>query len=350
MNNRVHRTLRRSIAATSAVLAIALSAAAARAQSAEAESLFNDGNTLMKQGKLAEACEAFEASNRIEARAGTLIRLGECREQNGQLASAWSAYKDALTRVKDPKKKAIAIAKARELEGKLSYLTVAVDTDSRAGDLVLSRNGQVLDPALWNRAVPVNGGEYVIVGKASGRQDWTTTVRVPGEFGKVSVVVHKLEELPRPAPVRADKLSPAPARVESAEPAVGIASTENRDMPSLWTTRRKTAVGIAGLALATAATGVVFGSQSRSRQDEAFRLCPDPQQPCGNAMAAESLIKQGQDKALVANIAFGVAGVAAIVTGVLWFTGAPPHSGRANVVLAPSLAVGEAGLVVVGGF
>src|SRR5450432_2336877 len=88
----------------------------ARAQSAEAEALFNDGARLMAAGQLAEACEAFEASNRIESRAGTLIRLGECREQNHQLASAWSAYKDALTRVRDPQKRALAESKVAQLE------------------------------------------------------------------------------------------------------------------------------------------------------------------------------------------------------------------------------------------
>src|ERR1043165_7838821 len=46
----------------------------AYAQSAEAEKLFNDGNRLMATEKLAEACAAFEASNRAEPRAGTLIR------------------------------------------------------------------------------------------------------------------------------------------------------------------------------------------------------------------------------------------------------------------------------------
>src|SRR5438477_7089606 len=108
------RSPTRSIAAISLVIAAA--STDARAQSAEAQALFNDGAKLMKQGKLAEACDAFEASNRIEARAGTLIRLGECREANHELASAWSAYKDALTRVKDPKKQKLATARIAEIE------------------------------------------------------------------------------------------------------------------------------------------------------------------------------------------------------------------------------------------
>src|SRR4051812_4793625 len=88
-------------------------------QSAEAESLFNDGNQLMAEGKLAPACDAFEASNRVEPRAGTLIRLGECREKNQQFASAWSAYKDALTRAKDKNKIKFAKEKVAAIEPRL---------------------------------------------------------------------------------------------------------------------------------------------------------------------------------------------------------------------------------------
>src|SRR5215471_13426301 len=65
--DRVPRAL--SIAAISLLVS-----ARAHAQSAEAEQLFSDGDRLMKQGKLGEACDAFEASNKLETRAGTLIR------------------------------------------------------------------------------------------------------------------------------------------------------------------------------------------------------------------------------------------------------------------------------------
>src|SRR3954471_19716733 len=91
------------------LVVVAVGGGRADAQSAEAEALFNEGDKLMAAGQLAQACDAFESSNRIETRAGTLVRLGECREQNHQLASAWSAYKDALTRAKDPRKHDIAL-------------------------------------------------------------------------------------------------------------------------------------------------------------------------------------------------------------------------------------------------
>src|SRR5258705_11524929 len=110
----------------------------------------------MVDGKLAQACAAFEASNRVEPRGGTLIRLGECREQNHQLASAWSAYKDALNRVKDPRKRELAAARVAALEPRLSYLTVSVPEDSRVDGLVITRNGGAPDLGLWNRAIPVD--------------------------------------------------------------------------------------------------------------------------------------------------------------------------------------------------
>ncbi|MBK9032011.1 MAG: hypothetical protein IPL61_11900 [Myxococcales bacterium] len=113
----------------------------ALAQNADAEVLFNEAVQLETEGKVPEACNAFEASNRIEPRAGTLIRLGQCREKQGLMVSAWSAYKDSLTRVKDPKKRKLAQDRVNALEPTLSYLTVSVPDDVRVDGLVVTRNG-----------------------------------------------------------------------------------------------------------------------------------------------------------------------------------------------------------------
>src|SRR5215510_10847785 len=191
---------RRLIGATSVALCILAAGSPARAQSAKAEALFDDGNRLMAGGKLAQACEAFEASNRIEPRAGTLIRLGECREQNRQLASAWSAYKQALARVKDPRKREFATARVAALESRLSYLTVSVPGASRIEGLTLAHSGAALDPALWNRPQPVDGGDYVITGRAPDHEDWQTTVHVAVAGAKVSVEVPRLKETSPTAP------------------------------------------------------------------------------------------------------------------------------------------------------
>src|SRR3954467_12255598 len=136
-------------AAISGAVALVVISGHAYAQNAAAEALFSDGERLMKEGKLVEACDAFAASNRMEPRAGTLINLGLCHEQNKQLASAWSAYKDALTRAKDPKKQQLATERAAAIEARLSYLTISVPDESRVDGLSLTRNGTVVDPVLW---------------------------------------------------------------------------------------------------------------------------------------------------------------------------------------------------------
>ena len=194
-----HRLM--SIAVTSVALNMVVARHPARAQSADAEALFNDGIKLLAEGKVAQACAAFHASNRVEPRAGTLIRLADCLERNHQLASAWSAYKDALTRVKDPRKRAVATARAAALEPRLSHLTVAIADDSRVEGLMVTRNGEAFDLELWNRALPVDGGDYVIVGRAPGHEEWQITMHVPTEGARVSAKVPKLKELSKTAPL-----------------------------------------------------------------------------------------------------------------------------------------------------
>jgi len=328
-----------SIAATS--LAVFL-ATPAHAQSAEAEALFNDADKLMAEGKLAAGCDAFEASNRIEQRAGTLIRLGECRELNHQLASAWSAYKDALTRVRDPHKRELARAKVAALEPRLSYLTVLVSDEARVDGLALSRNARALDPALWNRAVPVDGGAYVIGGRAPGHEEWNTTVAVPPEGGKISVEVPKFKEIV--------KLVPPP----EAPPPV-VARVAPRSEPAEprghgMTTRRIAALGAAGVGVAALGAGIVLGLQANARRNDASALCPDPATPCASAEQASALARTGHSRALAADVGFGVATAAALTAGVLWFTGAHEQATPDRLGVTPTLSAHHAGLAFTGSF
>lgn len=366
MYDQVERTKRRlSIAVTSAFIAV-IAAGRAHAQSAEAESLFSDGNKLMKQGDLARACDAFEASNRIEPRAGTLIRLGECREQSHQLASAWSAYKDALTRVKDRRKRALATARVAEIEPKLSYLTVSVPDDSRIDGLMITRNGQPLDPALWNRGIPVNGGEYVIGGRAPGHEEWATIVTVPNESGKVSVEVPKFKEITKlvtpPSPPERTPSTPSAAApgiatlagppTAAPSPTAAARSSDPDEIgpsPSMWTTKRKVAIGLAGGSVAGLITGIVLSIEAKSSQNAAHALCVSPQTPCADADRANERIAEGQHRALGANLAYGAATAMAIGAGILWFTGTPEMQGH-HVAIAPALAPQQPGVVVLGRF
>ena len=91
--------------------------------------------------------------------------------------------------------------RATALEPRLSYLIINVPDASRIEGLVVARNGSAVDPASWNRALPVDGGTYVVSGKAPGHEAWSTTVVVTGESDRKSVDVPRFHPLPEPAAI-----------------------------------------------------------------------------------------------------------------------------------------------------
>jgi len=179
----------------------------AHAQSDEADRRFKEAEALLAAGKVAEACDAFEASNRIEPSAGTLINVGLCKEKLGKLGSALAAYRAALERVKDPKKKAIATERAAALEPRVSRLRIAVAAEARVEGLAVTRDGERVEADDYDRPVPVDGGSYEIAASAPGYRKWSTTIEVRPEGDKASVEVPKLVEKEPAAPV---ETAPAP--------------------------------------------------------------------------------------------------------------------------------------------
>jgi hypothetical protein len=317
-------------------LLVAAAAGHARAQSAPAEALFENGNKLMAAGKLAEACQAFMESNRIEARAGTLIRLGECREANHQIASAWSAYKDALGRAKDPNKVQLAQGRIAALEPRLSYLTVSVPPAARVAGLAITRDGKPVDDGVLGIALPIDGGDYAIAARAPGHEDWSTVAHVVAEGGKVQIDVPPLREgtpsLAGPVTAPRPVVTPPPPR------------------SGTWTTRREAAIGLGGAAVIAAGVAVGFGLSSKSLESSALDECGMTSGACktaGDATDANGKLSTARSRATDANIAFGAAAALAIGAGVLWATGAPRAE---RLAVAPSVAPGLAGLVLVGSF
>jgi serine/threonine-protein kinase len=317
-----------SVAVTSAAVGMIAGARSAHADSAAA--LFDRANRLLEDGKVAEACEAFEAANRAEPGAGTLIYLGACREKNHQLASAWSAYREALARAKDPLKRDTAAAALTALQPRLSYLTVTVSERSRAAGLTLTRNGTPFDSTSWNRPLPVDGGDYVLVGHARGRQDREITAHVEAEAAHVSIDFPELAETSHP----------------------GGASTPHAAEPtasSSLTLRRRLAIGLAAASAASLVPGITFGIAARRNENKASDLCPN-HNSCGQAMEANAAMQAARSDARDANVAFGIAAAAAIGAGVLWFVGAPVLQDDLRMSLVPSVAPQEVGLAVRGSF
>jgi hypothetical protein len=288
------------------VCACMLPAVAWGQASPQAEALFRDGKQLMKEGKLAEACAAFEGSERAEHNIATVLSLADCREKNHQYASAWALFLQADSQTRsDPAKQMLnttAKTRAIALEPKLSYLTINVPDESRIPELVVTRDGTPVDAAEWNRAIPVDGGSHVIAGKAPGHEPWSTTITVGAETDKQAVEVPKFKELPK------------------------LAHIGTGPEPSPFTPRRKLAIGIAGGGVVAAGVAIGFGLDARGLRDEALSTCPPSACSAAEAAAAQAKNDRASHRALVANVGFGVAGVAVAVGAVLWFLSPPERA------------------------
>jgi hypothetical protein len=314
------------------ILVLVAMTATSRAQSAEAELLFDEGVAKMTAGETEAACTAFAASNKLESRAGTLILLGDCSERLRRLASAWSAYRDALNRVKDPEKKQLAEAGVARVEPKLSYLTIAVPPPSQVAGLEITRNGQPLDSVVWNRALPIDGGTYAIVGKAAGHQDWQGSVTVPDENGKISIDVPALVKLPDPVVVRKPPEQPRRDVVKQ----------------GTFTGQRKVAIGVAAFGLIAVGGGALLGVSSNKLEKQANDLCPGGD--CNNdpdrLVEAQDKEDRAVQRSLYANIAFGVGGAAVVTAVVLWFTGAPSDKSSRSLSIGPLVGRDGSGIDV----
>ncbi|HEX7841987.1 MAG TPA: hypothetical protein VF469_31165 [Kofleriaceae bacterium] len=327
---------RTSGAALVALVFAAWPARPALAQSAEAESLFREGKRLMKKGDIAQACDKFEASDRVEPTASTELNLAVCREKNGQTATAWATFIKAATTAKhagDAKREAEGNRRAAELEPQLVYLTIAVPRDSRVDGLVIKRKDAEIDPALWNQRVPVDPDEYTISGEAPGYRPWSTTVVVKTRSKRVEVPALEQRAEPRRGEARR-RAAPVDAAQVDAE-------DRRAAPPSRFTGTRKLSLVLAAVGVAAAGAGVGLGLHASSVEADADKMCPST--ACTKPPAVE-LNRSARRYALAANIGFAAGGAAVAGAVVLWFVGSPKPASQDTVSIVPMLGVDRAGI------
>jgi hypothetical protein len=196
---------------------ILAAAAVAHAQpaGAQAETLFREGRDLMAAGKYAEACTAFETSQKLDPAVTTLLNLAGCREKNGQIATAWGLFLEAERQTRSATDDAaqklhdVAQSRAAKLEARVSKLTINVSADSRVDRLEILRGGDKVEEAMWNRALPIDGGTYTITARAPGATAWSSQITVGAEADTKTIEVPKLQTMAGPV-VKASEPAPAP--------------------------------------------------------------------------------------------------------------------------------------------
>ena len=307
---------------------------------ASADQLYNDATKLMGAGKYAEACPKLRASQRLDPAIGTLLKLGFCFTYAGQTASAWASFSDAeaLARKAGDKGRADEAAKrARELEGKLSKLTI----ESAAPDVEVRRDGVVVDPSLLGTALPVDPGPHAITASAPGKEPWSTSVTIEAGPSATTARVPALT----PSPV-ADAPAPAPA------PAATLAPTTPE---AGWSTQRKVALGVGGVGVAGVVVGAVFGAMTLSKTSATQGHCSKTPTETQCDREGLALYSDANTTANVSNIGFAVGG-AAVIGGVVLFLTAPSSSpsssssssSRVQVQVLPMVGLGSRGVLLQG--
>lgn len=136
---------------------------------------------------------------------------------------------------------------------------------------------------------------------------------------------------------------------EPVRPASSVA-TEIPKRP-MWSTRRKVAVGLVAVGIAAVAGGVILAGQADSFEDDAFKLCPNPEAGCVESDKADALLERAHDRSLYSAVSYSAAGLAVLGAGLLWWFGAPAAA-EGTAMLRPRLGpgAGYAGLELFGRF
>jgi hypothetical protein len=287
----------------------------------------------MAKGDLAEACKAFQQSQKLEPAVTTLMNLASCREKAGQFASAWGIFLEVERQTRGAAQKKlnkVAVDRATALEPRVSKLTINVVPQD---GLQIQLGEEPVADAMWNRAMPVDGGTYTITARAPGWAPWSTQVTVAVEKDHKTLDVPKLEK------ARASKTPVAMAG--KTEQSAGDEGTDDIvEGPQSSPRRSKIVpivVGVGGLALAGGA--VWFELSARASYDDAKAELTDQ-------MRRDSLEDKANTRRYIAQ-GMAVAGIGCIgVATILLLRGG--SSDATTTSLAPVAGANQAGFAIMG--
>lgn len=319
--------------AFSALVSLALSVAwlpaASAADSAAAITAFDEATQLLEAGEITRACDKFAQSYSIDPQLGALLHLADCREQAGQYASAWSAFRDAaeLAERRGDERLAVAVERAKSLEGRVSKLTIFLPNDLPK-DASLKRNGKVIPPEIRDTALPVDGGHYEIEVSAPDYESFLGSVDVRPAKDNASLTVPSLRPLPESGATDA--------------PSYGTQGTERSLLAAKWPAFTSLAIGVTGGVLWT-----VFGVISIDAKSLADRECGDAARLC----EVNGVEQRGRafDAGNWATVGAVMAGVGVVGAGALWLALPSPSSRGSSASNAASVLTLEPGRLTVRG-
>ena len=295
-----------------------------------ADALFKKGKKLLAEKRYAEACTAFEDSDRLDPGIGAKLNVAKCYQEWGRLATAWRWYSDAERMAQAGKdERAIKIhALIEELDADVPRLTITVAPGTASIDVKL--DDTVVAAADLGVARRVDPGPHHIAYVVAGA---TLSKTVPVERGGASEVV--LDAPGAPPTIRPPVESPSPVALPASEPS------------DLGHTRRIIGIGLAAAGVvAVGVAGIVTLGARGDYQQALTDDCRGATNMCNadGLAATHAALDTANTQTVVALL-----GGAAIAGGITLYLLAPrAHRAEHALYLAPSVGA-TGGTVVLGG-
>ncbi len=314
--------MHRSTVMALAICLMATSTAAAQGgglqNSLLAETLFKDGQELMKAGKFDEACSKFAGSYKLDPAAGTLLNLANCQEKNGKLATAWIAYTEAAAlnaKAGNKDREKFARGKAEALQPRLNRIRVQVPFPSAGQEIRLDGNPVPME--VWNSAMPLDAGAHKLEATAPGKAPWSATVTIVSTTPVEVVAVPELKPLavakpaPPPEPVKVVEARKVEDPVVAPPPMMPVARATVTKMSS----GRIAGIAIGGVGVAGVAAGIGLLASAKGIANERDALCA----PGGGYCYSQEAFNKDHDARVMQQwgLVAGGVGLAAVGIGVI---------------------------------
>ncbi len=344
--------LRASVAAW-VFLAVTAASFAAKAESAEVESLIATGNDLRRAGSPGDALPYFRKANELARTARTVGQLGLAELAAGYPVEAAQHLATALESPSDP-----AIAKYRK-----ALVEALVSARAQIGELAVQGgptgaeilvNGSVAGSLPLSAPIKLAAGNVEIVVRSPGCLERKYSVRIAGgRHQELTANLERIEPSPTPAPVAVVAASSAPPSADTpalTQKAVGAVA------PGRPSARTAAWIVIGGAAVAAGA-GLTLNLGARNTLSEFNAACANlptgivqiPGEPlssdaCGDRYDAWNSYRRWS----IAGYAAGAA--LAVTSGVLFWMSRPVSASGGEVRAALTCAPGLSGLTCQGLF
>ena len=301
----------------------------ASAQSSEpsahtvAVDMFDAGDDLMKSGRIHEACPKYAESYRLDPRLGALLHWADCLEQDGKLASAYAAFRDAveLAERSADRRRDFAVARVRSLEPRLSRIIIDAPKDALPQDVTIQLDSLSIVASGLGVGIAVDPGEHSVRASARGCVPFSSSFVVNGEGQVQRVAIPVLEHMgpAKPSPSAAGAVDPsARSTVVTDAPAQPTHAGQRSFNGQKWL---GTGVGSAGIVALGA--GAYFFSKMLGALDQRSDLCPSSPCPAGTDQDQVRALESEARSAEAWGIGLSIGGAVAVVAGAVLYLRSP---------------------------